>query len=249
MHEKTRHVVVLGGAGGIGRAIATRFAQGGCTVHLLGRDLSRLDEAARTIAAETGATVLPLACDLEVPQSIAEAFAGLPGMDVLVNAAGSIPRKSLLESQPEDWRGAWSGKVLGAVESSRLACARMRGTGGGVIVHIIGISGVRLNAKSILTTTANAALIAFTQALGAQSVDWNIRVVGINPGMTATPRTEDLAAGQGGDAYKAMLGDLPFQRMAKATEIGDCAWFLASDSARYISGTVIDVDGGVRWRN
>ena len=68
-------------------------------------------------------------------------------------------------------------------------------------------------------------------------------------GLTETPRTADIAAGTGGDSYKSMLKDLPFQRMAQAREIADCAWFLASEAARYISGTVIDVDGGVRWRN
>ena len=75
-----------------------------------------------------------------------------------------------------------------------------------------------------------------------------MRVVGINPGLTQTPRTQDLAAGRGGDSDKSQIADLPFQRMAKAEELADCAWFLASDEARYISGTVIDVDGGARWR-
>jgi len=248
MHAALRHVVVLGGAGGIGRAISLRFAQGGLSVHMLGRNMSTLTEAARVTAKETGAAVVALECDLENLDSLAKVFSGLPRIDVLVNAAGSIPRKSLLETLPEDWRGAWSGKVLGAVETSRLACERMRDAGGGVIVNIIGIAGIKLNPKSIMTSTANAALIAFTQTLGTQSVDWNVRVVGINPGMTATPRVEDLLSGQGGDVYKAALNDLPFKRMARVQEIAECAWFLASDSAQYISGTVIDVDGGARWR-
>jgi 3-oxoacyl-[acyl-carrier protein] reductase len=244
-----RHIVVLGGAGGIGRAIAMRFArQPGASVYLLGRNADNLLQVSAAIARDSGASVVPVACDLADPDAVAQALAGVPRIDVLVNAAGSIPRKSLLESQPDDWRGAWSDKVLGAIETCRLACERMRQSGGGVIINIIGVSGVRLNAKSIMTTTANAALIAFTQALGAQSVDWNVRVVGINPGLTATARTADLSNGQGGDAYAKQLLDLPFKRMGYAQEIADCAWFLASDGAQYISGTVIDVDGGARWR-
>ena len=139
-------------------------------------------------------------------------------------------------------------KVLGSIEACRLACARMRETGGGVVVNIIGTAGVRPNPRTILTVTSNASLIAFTQALGGQSIDWGVRVVGINPGLTDTPRTKDLAAGRGADAYQALLRDLPLQRMARAEEIADCAWFLASDQAAYISGTVIDVDAGARWR-
>ena len=54
--------------------------------------------------------------------------------------------------------------------------------------------------------------------------------------------------GKGGDSYMAMLADMPFKRMAHASEIADCAWFLASEQAAYISGTVIDVDGGAKWR-
>lgn len=248
MSSDSRHVVVLGGAGGIGRAIALRFAKGGCTVYLMGRNTAGLSDAASSIAEETGAVVVPIECDIQNPGSIAQAFSAVPRIDVLANAAGSIPRKSLLETTPEDWRGAWSGKVLGAVETSRVACARMRDTGGGVIVHIIGVAGIKLNPKSIMTSTANAALISFTEALGAQSVDWNVRVVGINPGMTATPRVADMVAGNGDEAYKKLLADLPFKRMAEASEIAECTWFLTSEHAQYISGTVIDVDGGTRWR-
>ncbi len=223
----TRQVVVTGGAGGIGRAIATRFAQGGCDLFLLGRDQGKLATAAREIAAETGRTVTPVRCDLGDPES---------------NAHLGLFRR------PADWRGAWSDKVFGAIEGTRLACDRMRETGGGVVVNIMGTAGVRLNPKTIMTSTANAALIAFTQAAGSLSVDIGVRVVGINPGLTATPRTTDLAAGKGGDSYKAMLADMPFKRMAHASEIADCAWFLASEQAAYISGTVIDVDAGARWR-
>ncbi len=243
-----RNIVVLGGTGGIGRAIAHRFSQEGCAVYLLGRNLDRLAQAAQAISQQTGQPVQVQVCDLGRLGSIKATFAALPRIDVLINAAGSIPRKSLLETSPEDWQGSWSAKVFGAIESSRVACECMKDAGGGVIIQIIGISGVKLNAKTILTTTANAALMAFTQSLGAQSVDWNVRVVGINPGMTETPRTEDLRTGTGSDAYKAALANLPFKRMAKAEEIAACAWFLASPQASYISGSVIDVDAGTRWR-
>src|SRR4051812_44101870 len=92
-----RQVVVTGGAGGIGRAIATRFAQGGCEVYLLGRDEGKLAAAAREMAAATGQTITPLRCDLGDPASIAQALGAAKRIDVLVNAAGSIARKPLLD--------------------------------------------------------------------------------------------------------------------------------------------------------
>ena len=248
MSSFQRHAVVLGATGGIGRAVAQRFAQGGYHVHLLGRDPARLGQVRDEITAGTDGRADVVECHVSDPESIAKALAVPPRIDLLVNAAGSVPRRSLLESTTQEWRGPWVDKVLGSIAACRHACERMQETGGGVIVNIIGTAGVRPNPRTILTVTSNASLIAFTQALGGQSIDWGVRVVGINPGLTDTPRTKDLAAGRGADAYQALLRDLPLQRMARAEEIADCAWFLASDQAAYISGTVIDVDGGARWR-
>lgn len=250
-----RHVAVIGATGGIGMAIAQRFAAGGDALHLLGRDAGKLQAVADLLRGQGAAQVEAHRCDVGDAASLAAAMAQLPRVDVLVNAAGSIPRLSLAQSQPTDWRGSWSDKVLGCIEATRLACERMKGTGGGVVVNIIGTAGVRPNARSVLTTTANAALISFTQVAGALSVDDGIRIVGINPGLTATPRTQgsagaSAASGAAGaqGAYAQALANLPLGRMAHASEIADAAWFLASAQAAYISGTVIDVDAGARWR-
>lgn len=245
-----RHVAITGSTGGIGTAIAQRFQAGGDVVHLLGRDAARL----RALAAQLGGPICTHICDVGNAASLAAAMGQIEQLDVLVNSAGSIPRLSLTQSRPADWRGSWSDKVLGCIEATRLACDRMQGAGGGVVVNIIGTAGMRPNPKSILTTTANAALISFTQAAGALSVDANVRIVGINPGLTATPRTQggpgSSASGAAGaqSAYAQVLANLPYGRMAHASEVAEAAWFLASPGAVYISGTVIDVDAGARWR-
>ncbi len=252
-----RHVAITGATGGIGMAIAKRFAAGGDALHLLGRDPGKLASLGGELRAG-GAVCEAHVCDVGDAPSLAAAMAQIPRLDVLVNSAGSIPRLSLAQSQPADWRGSWSDKVLGCIEATRLACERMQaanGGRGGVVVNIIGTAGVRPNAKSVLTTTANAALISFTQVAGALSVDDGIRIVGINPGLTATPRTQGSAGGSAASgaagaqgAYAQALANLPLGRMAHAGEIADAVWFLASPQAAYISGTVIDVDAGARWR-
>ncbi len=250
--RQPRHVAITGAYGGIGAAIARRFAGDGARLHLIGRNADRLQALAASLR-DTAADSLAEThvADIGDAASIAAALSRIPHLDVLVNAAGSIPRLPLAQTQPSDWRGAWSDKVLGSIEATRLACERMSATGGGnggVIINIIGTAGVRPNPRTILTTTANAALIAFTQAAGALSVDTGVRIVGINPGLTATPRTQDLPNNAPGNPYAKNMASLPFGRMAHAEEIAEAAWFLASPGASYISGATIDIDAGGRWR-
>lgn len=101
----------------------------------------------------------------------------------------------------------------------------------------------------------NAALIALTRAVGARSVDWNVRVFGINPSPTRTSRIETIARRRAEDRFgdperwPEALGPLPFGRLAEPAEIADLAVMLASPRAAYLSGTVVDVDGGQAFRD
>jgi len=252
-----RHVVITGATGGIGLAIAQRFATSGDTLHLLGRDSGKLSSLASTLRL-TSTSCEIYTCDIGNAASLASTIERIPAIDVLINSAGSIPRLSLQQSRPSDWRSSWSDKVLGCIEATRLACERMQpdqGGRGGVVVNIIGTAGFRPNPKSIMTSTANAALISFTLAAGAASVDHQVRIVGVNPGLTATPRTQGGASGSTTGAsgaqiaYAQAFANLPYGRMAHACEVAEAVWFLASPAASYISGTVIDVDAGARWRS
>ena len=126
----------------------------------------------------------------------------------------------------------------------------MKKRGGGVIVNIIGIAGAAPRWEYICGSTGNAALIAFTRAAGAKSVDWNVRIFGINPAPTRTDRIESLLRRKAKDKLgdeercRESVSALPFGRMSEAAEIADVAVVLASPRASYVSGTVIDVDGG-----
>ncbi len=113
-----------------------------------------------------------------------------PEVDIVVNSAGAIPRGGLLDVDPGALREGFEGKLMGTVALCRAFYRRMRERRRGVILNIIGISGLRPNPKSIGTSSANAALIALTQALGAESVDHGVRVLGVNPGLVRTGRTQ-----------------------------------------------------------
>jgi len=140
------------------------------------------------------------------------------------------------------------------VHLMQLYLAKMKERGGGVIVNVIGMAGQAPRWDYICGAGGNAALIALTRAAGARSVDWNVRVLAVNPTSTRTDRIESLmrkkARDQFGDEnrWPDALGATPFGRLAEPREVADLVVMLASSRASYISGTVVDIDGGHTYR-
>ncbi len=242
--------LVTGASRGIGKAIARSFAAEGCHLVLTGRDAQALGAVAADIRTSTPVDVEVIAADIATADGLAQVTARLNGVDVLVNNAGAIPPGGIAEVDDEAWRKAWDLKVFGYINLARAACLPMTARGGGVIVNIIGSAGEKFPAAYIAGATGNAALMALTRALARGSSAQGIRVVGINPGATATERNEMLLR----DRARRELGDesrwaelntkLPFGRAAKPEEIADAAVFLASPRSGYTSGTILTIDGG-----
>ena len=248
---KGKTALVTGGSRGIGFGIAERLAAEGCNLRLVARDAATLAQAKARLESMHPVKVAVHSANLGNQRELESAYSQLDGVDILVNSAGAVPRGSLLEVSAEALRIAFEVKVLGTMNLCREALHRMKTKGAGVIVNIIGISGERPNPKSIPTTAVNGALIAFTQAAGAASVDDNVRIVGVNPGLVTTERTAAMSApGDGVDqqAYRHLLAKLPWGRMAHPVEIADLVAFLASPRASYISGAIFTVDAGSRFR-
>jgi NAD(P)-dependent dehydrogenase (short-subunit alcohol dehydrogenase family) len=250
-NNQQKTALVTGGSKGIGFAIARALASEGYALKLVARDLKSLEQARENLTKEFNNLVDIYPLNLSIEQDIEKLIPAFSDVNVLVNSAGAIGRGSILDIDPKNFKEAWDGKVMSTILLSRAACAQMYKKQSGAIINIIGTAGERLNAKSIGTTAANAALIAFTKALGSESVDHKVRVIGINPGLTRTGRTQNLLNPKteiDRNAYDAMLKNLPFGRMGEANEIADLALFLISDKAQYISGEVISVDAGARFR-
>ncbi len=253
-----RRVLITGGSKGIGLATAMSLAGEGCHVHLAARNQADLDAAKANVLAAHKVNVVCHAVDLSKSADARKLAEACGDIDILVNNAGAIPGGNIAAIDEEKWRKAWDLKVFGYINLTREIYTKMCRRKSGVIVNIIGMAGDRPSAGYIAGATANASLMAFTRALGAEAPDFGVRVVAINPGMTQTERLVTLlkndAQTKYGDAsrweelLRERVKQLPFGRAGRPEECGDLAAFLASDRASYISGQVINIDGGNGWR-
>lgn len=246
-------VLVTGGSKGIGLAIAMAFAAEGARPILVSRSNANLQRALQAFAQAGHPAPRLIEVDLETPGSAAALLQQAPEVDILVNNAGAIPGGDLHTIDEARWRQAWELKVFGYINLTRAYLAGMQSRGRGVICNIIGMAGVAPRYDYICGAAANAALIAFTRGVGAGSVARGVRVFGINPSPTRSDRMEAMlrqrAATQWGDdsRWQELTRGLPFGRMAHPEEIARLAVLGASPTCGYLSGTVIDVDGGQQF--
>ena len=245
-----RTALITGASKGIGLGVARGLAAEGCHVHLVSRTAETLEEAARDIASRhqvrARAHPLDLSSSEGIPGLLDEA--GTP--DILVNNAGAIPGGDLETVDEATWRAAWDLKVFGYINLARACYARMRSRGSGVIVNVTGLAADRTDVNYVAGTTGNAGLNAFTKALGSYSLEDGVRVLAVSPGATETERLVTLmktrAASELGDEsrWRELTAGLPMGRPASVEEVADVVVFAASDRASYLSGIVINVDGG-----
>jgi NAD(P)-dependent dehydrogenase (short-subunit alcohol dehydrogenase family) len=251
LHLSGKRVLITGASKGIGAAAAEAFAEEGCHLRLAARSGDQLKALTERLRSQHQIDATAHVVDLRKPEDVARLAQEAADIDILVNNAGDIPGGSLDKIDEATWRHAWDLKVFGFINLTRLIYAQMKTRGHGVIVNDIGNAGEKFDANYICGSAGNAALMAFTRALGGKSLADNIRVVGINPGPVGTDRFVTLmktrAKHQFGDEsrYKEFQQGLPLGRPAHPREIADLMAFLASDRAGYTSGVIYTVDGGI----
>lgn len=249
-----KRALITGGSKGIGRGAAELLAREGCHLHLASRTQADLEKAKSELEKAYPVKVAIHPIDLSTSENCRALAKATEGIDILVNCAGAIRAGNIETVDEKSWLEGWSLKMFGYINLTREIYPAMCRRGSGVIVNVVGNAGERPVANYISGSIANAGLIALTKALGAESLDSGVRVVGVSPGQIATERLERQqrlkaqAALGDADRWLDMLKDLPQSRPGTVEECASVIVFLASPCAGWISGTVVTVDGGMHAR-
>jgi NAD(P)-dependent dehydrogenase (short-subunit alcohol dehydrogenase family) len=241
-----RTAVVTGGSKGIGLACAKRLAAEGCHVELVARNAELL-AAAKAALAPHGTRVGTHAVDLRDSEAVKRLAGACADADILVNNAGDIPGGSIFDIDEAKWRHAWDLKVFGYVNMTREMLGHMKARGRGVVVNVIGMAGEKPSFDYICGATANAGLAAFTKGLGAKSVEFGVRVLGVHPPATRTDRivsiVKTVAKNRLGDEsrWEEVLNDGSFGRVIEPEQVADTVAFLASPCAGQLSGVMLNL--------
>jgi NAD(P)-dependent dehydrogenase (short-subunit alcohol dehydrogenase family) len=241
-----RRALVTGASRGIGREIALAYARAGADVAVLARNAELLEEVAREVRALGRRAVVTTVDVLDADATraaTAEAIAALGGLDILVNNAGgnsfSTPVASMRMS---GWEKTMRLNLDSIVHITQVSLPAL-GEGGGSIINVSSVAGLRGAPTMAHYGAAKAALISLTQSLAVETAWMGVRVNALVPGWIETDLTDFLRASD--DAERAALSRVPMQRWGRVEEIAEPAVFLASDAASFMTGQVLVVDGGL----
>jgi len=235
--EKT--ALVTGAGGGIGAAIVRQFRSEGARVAVADRVVSGIEAEAHLPG-----DLLERGYADSLPQ---EAFKALGRLDIVVNNAGVITRGDVTETSDADWSLSVGVNVEAPFRICRAAIPIMAAAGGGVIVNTASCWGLRPGPRHPVYCMTKAAIASLTQCMGMDHAHQNIRINAVAPNEVNTPmlRTGFIKRGYDPDSAVIELGkSVPLGRIAEPEDIADVVLFLASDAARYMCGTIVEINGG-----
>jgi NAD(P)-dependent dehydrogenase (short-subunit alcohol dehydrogenase family) len=246
--------LVSGASGGIGAAISAELAREGVDLCLTGRDRTRLEHLASSIAEISSRRPCVHVGDLRNPETssaaVAATLAAFGRLDIAVNSAGDTKRGDFFKLTEEDWHGGFAVKFHGAASMTHAAWPHLRQTQG-VVINIVGIGSRAGSAEFTIGGAVNAALLNFTKAMADIGIRDGVRVNAINPGLIETDRLvrniERLMREHScsrDEAVSRLLAPRGTTRFGHPQEIGWLVAFLASQKAAFIHGAIIDIDGG-----
>jgi NAD(P)-dependent dehydrogenase (short-subunit alcohol dehydrogenase family) len=239
----TRVALVTGAARGIGLSTARRFLAEGWQVALLDIDAETLKTGHASLNApdRTLAIVADVSVPLQVTGAVAQVADRFGRLDALVNNAGFAVFKPVLETTHEEWSRVMAVNLTGPFICTQNAALLMSETGGGAVVNITSISGLRASTLRVAYGTSKAGLAHLPKQLAAELASHGIRVNAVAPGpvdtaMAKAVHTPDIRA----DYHDA----IPLNRYGLEEELAEAIYFLCSERSSYITGQVLAVDGG-----
>ncbi len=241
---KGRTALVTGAFSGLGQHIAQTLAAAGVRVALAGR---RMDQGAAVLAGieAAGGAGTVVALDVTDEASIDAAFdaaeAALGPIGIVVNNAGIAVTASAFDVTAQDWSRVIDTNLTGAFRVAQAAGRRMRGSGGGSIINIASILGLRVAQQVPAYAAAKAGLVHLTRALALEWARNGIRVNAIAPGYIETGINREFFATEAG---QELIRRIPQRRLGQASDLDGPLLLLASDASALMTGTVIPVDGG-----
>ena len=245
MSEHGRIALVTGGSRGIGRAIALRLARDGARVAInYIRHADSADEVVKSIT-KLGSSAVSVQADVTKSEEVKAMFQRLRESwgppEILVNNAGIIRDSLLARMSEEDWDAVVNIHLRATFLCTRLAVRDMVRNRWGRIINIGSVVGIGGNIGQSNYSAAKAGVIGFTRSIAKEVATRNITVNYVAPGYVTTDIVEDLTP----ELKEKILQRVPMGRFGRADEIADLVGYVASDSASYITGQVIAIDGGM----
>jgi 3-oxoacyl-[acyl-carrier protein] reductase len=248
--------LVCAASQGLGKAAAFALAREGAQLAICSRRQDAIEAAAAHIARETGAAVMPLVADIARPDDparvVADTVDRFGGLDVLVTNTGgprSAPFAALTDA---DWQHAFDSLLMSVVRLCRAAVPHMRARGGGRIINITSVAVKQPVEGLILSNAVRMAVIGLSKTLAGELAHDGILINCVAPGFTRTERVTDVTAAiatregvSPEDVERRFVRDIPLGRIGEPYELANLIAFLASDAGSYITGTTIQVDGGL----
>ena len=252
---KNKVALVAASSRGLGKAVAWGLAREGTKLVICAREKTVLEKTADEIFLETGVSVFPLMVDLTETDQIGwliEETSDLFGsVDILVTNAGGPPPGQFKDIDDSDWMKAAQLTLMSSVHLTRAVIPMMRKQKWGRIIHLASVSAKQPIPGLFLSNVLRPAVVGFTKSLAQEYAKDNILVNAVCPGYHMTDRVKELLRDKAKRTKKsaeslvnAITEQIPLGRMGRPEELADLVVFLASERASYITGTMIQIDGG-----